>query len=151
MVVSHQSAPAVGIGADDPDGFQAFRRKGKHTVIFQQYHALRSSLGGCFEMLRTFQSVKSDFVIFSIIKKTKQESGGEEPFSGSSDLFLGDKPVLTSLQQMELCIAAVDVTAVFQCKSGGFLCGVRHHMPCVEIPNGPAVRHEMALKVPLSP
>ena len=74
-------------------------------------------------MRRTFQTVKSDFVIFSIIKKTQQESGGEEPFSGGSDLFLGDKPVLISLQQMEICIAAVDVTAVFQCESGGFQIG----------------------------
>ena len=151
MVISYQSATAVRIGADYADCPDILFFQRKDAVILQKHKALCRGTGGCLHMLRAFQPVISNPVIPGLIKQSQQKPGGKQPFRRLSDFLLRHQSVLAGFQQVQIGIAAVDITAILQCHSCRFLRRVRHHMMFMKVPDCPAVRDIVPLKAPLFP
>ena len=58
-------------------------------------------------------------VVLASVKKAQQETGGEQPLSRQCNVFLCDQAVLNGSQQVQISIAAVYVTSLFQGKGSG--------------------------------
>ena len=152
VVVSNQSRPAVGVGADDPDGAHRLRVQGQKPVVFQQHAGLQGSLVGQGQMLRALHRLIGDGVVLAPLPQDAQEiPGGKEPLGGNCNILLGDQPLPQGQEQTAVAVAAVQVTAVFQRQGHGLGGVLRDHVPGVEIPDGPAVGDHMALEAPAAP
>ena len=103
-------------------------------------------------MLGTLHDAVRDVVILRSLPHDPQHiAGREQPHGRLGDLLLGDQALFVSAEHVEIGVAAVQVAAVFQGQGRGLGRGRGDHMSRVEIPYGPAVGHDVALKAPLAP
>lgn len=79
-------------------------------------------------------------VVLASVKKAQQETGGEQPLSRQCNVFLCDQAVLNGSQQVQISIAAVYVTSLFQGKGSGLPGIFRNPVVFMEILDCPAVR-----------
>ncbi len=102
-------------------------------------------------MFLTFHLVQSDFIIFRLIKKSQQITGGKKPLRTSRQILFRNQPLFQCPEQMQIGISTVYITAVFNCQCRRFLCRICYHMLGMEISECPAVGNKMPLKAPVCP
>ena len=149
VIVSFQCRNAVRVGTDNGYGTDVFRIQRQNAVILKQYHALFSGFQGQRSMFIRVVIGNRNTVIFTVIcEQAEQESGGKKPFTGGSNIFFSNQTFLQRFQNVEISVAAVQVTSVFNGQGSAFGRGCGHFMIHMEITDGPAVTDHMTFESP---
>ena len=150
MVVAHQRGAAVGVGADDAQGFDVLKRQ--HAVVLEKHARLLRSLFCRGQVLRALHRVIGDAVKFAALAQYAQHiAAGEQPDGGAADVRLGDHALCVGGHDELVGTAAVDIAAILQRQGDGLLGAGGDLVVLVEVAHGPAVGHEVALKPPVLP
>ena len=151
MVVADERHAVVRIRADDADRLDFRFIKRQNAVVFQQHNASARGFLAKRQMLRALHDLIGNGVVFAVfVKLAEHKTRGKEPLRRRRDVVLGDEPVLERAQQMQICVAAVYVTAHLNGERSGFRRGGRDVVVQVKIGNRPAVGDKVSLKAPLA-
>ena len=150
VVIAFQRNLAIRVGADDRDGAQLILVQRQDAVVFEQHHGFARGgqclVGVC---LRIVLLVIDGVVFAHFIEQAQQVARGKRAHGGFGDLLFGDQPVRQRLLEVQIGVAAIDVAARVHGHGRAFGRGIGHFVEHMEIRDGPAIAHHVALKAPL--